>query len=230
MIYFIQAKKGGPIKIGFTTKAATQRLMQLQTSCPDELVILKEREGSVDQERALHANLSDHRIRGEWYNPTDEVIATMNAPLPDPLPVETEAFSGVAKPNPGILDGPDLSDEQTAYQFTQELVRQIVNHRRGLGMNIGEAIEDFCQKCDLGRTPDSLWKGKKCNIRISDLHRIFKEWLSCIHPDLVDYSQQILTHVCENRVFTSKRVLTDDQCRAAIREIKDRYRYGESAL
>lgn len=76
MIYFIQAEQGGPVKIGYTTgETIAARLSSLQTSCPFPLRVLRTMPGTTQDERALHARFADARLHGEWFHPTDELIA-----------------------------------------------------------------------------------------------------------------------------------------------------------
>lgn len=65
---------GETIKIGFTTNLG-MRLTQLRAS---ELLAFTP--GSVDDEKAIHASLSDDLDHGrEWYKPSDRVMALVNS-------------------------------------------------------------------------------------------------------------------------------------------------------
>lgn len=75
VVYFIQAA-GGPIKIGVTTDI-NQRLRELQVANPLPLVTLGTIPGTQALERELHLKLTQHRIRGEWFKPDDEVLAVL---------------------------------------------------------------------------------------------------------------------------------------------------------
>lgn len=72
-VYFIQARSGGPIKIGKAVDPK-QRLGQLQTSHPEPLVIIGVMEGGLEMEKQLHIRFSAYRVHGEWFMPCDELL------------------------------------------------------------------------------------------------------------------------------------------------------------
>ena len=74
VVYFVQAGKSGPIKIGFATDL-TKRIASLQTGCPDDLRLLAVVDGGREVERRMHNRVAGDRIRGEWFRPTAEVLA-----------------------------------------------------------------------------------------------------------------------------------------------------------
>jgi len=68
-IYFIQAGRNGPIKIGRATKPKN-RLRYLQTSSSEKLILLYDFEMKIDSEETyLHMRFKKDRIRGEWFKP-----------------------------------------------------------------------------------------------------------------------------------------------------------------
>lgn len=69
MIYFVQAGNGGPIKIGRTGDLGS-RLRELQTASPFELSLL----GVMPEESDLHQAFQDGLIRGEWFQPTHQLM------------------------------------------------------------------------------------------------------------------------------------------------------------
>lgn len=73
-IYFIQETASGGIKIGYTGQLPESRLKSLQTSNPNELVLLHYVRGSKENEAELHAHFARDRIRGEWFRPSAELI------------------------------------------------------------------------------------------------------------------------------------------------------------
>lgn len=73
VIYFVQSEHGGPIKIGRADDLA-KRMVGLQTSRPDKLVVLAAAQGTVELERQLHARFADIREKGEWFSPTPELM------------------------------------------------------------------------------------------------------------------------------------------------------------
>lgn len=72
-VYFIQAGEAGAVKIG-TAKSSVNRLRDLQIGCPMDLTLLREIPGGAEIERLLHGRFSDLRIRGEWFEYTDEML------------------------------------------------------------------------------------------------------------------------------------------------------------
>lgn len=74
-VYLIQGRSGGPVKIG-STNNVSNRLRTHQISHPDELVILCEFDERPSlNERTLHRRFADANIRGEWFTPTEEIMA-----------------------------------------------------------------------------------------------------------------------------------------------------------
>lgn len=73
VIYFIQSENGGPIKIGRADDLA-KRLVGLQVSRPDKLIVLAAAPGTVALERSLHSAFSDFREKGEWFSPTPALM------------------------------------------------------------------------------------------------------------------------------------------------------------
>jgi len=74
-VYFIQAEKG-PIKIGSAADPEI-RLAQLQVSNHETLTLLGACAGGFDREWELHDELQADRIRGEWYRPSEAVLAAV---------------------------------------------------------------------------------------------------------------------------------------------------------
>ena len=76
MIYFIQAGKDGPIKIGYShsDNGVKSRLSALQTSNHSNLFLLKITKGNLDYEKRLHLMFDDSRLRGEWFSPTVDLL------------------------------------------------------------------------------------------------------------------------------------------------------------
>ena len=80
-IYFIQANGAGPIKIGFTAGNPCRRMVKIQSDCPWPVSLLGAVPGSLDDEAAFHARLSDHVTQGEWFAANDTVLAEVRAAL-----------------------------------------------------------------------------------------------------------------------------------------------------
>ena len=65
-VYFVQAERGGPVKIGVTDDL-DRRLSMLQASSAERLVVIYALPGDRRTELELHKRFSEHRIRGEWF-------------------------------------------------------------------------------------------------------------------------------------------------------------------
>ena len=68
MIYFIQAGKNGPIKIGQSNDPEV-RLKNFQTGHYEELNLLFTITSDKLSDRDIHEILYEYRIRGEWFKP-----------------------------------------------------------------------------------------------------------------------------------------------------------------
>ena len=68
MIYFMQAGKNGPIKIG-DSEEIHDRIEQLQVGCPYELRLLFVYNDRDFDEIELHEHFKHEHIRGEWFRP-----------------------------------------------------------------------------------------------------------------------------------------------------------------
>jgi len=72
-IYFIQAGKGGPIKVG-NALDVRQRLNTLQVASPEKLTLLHSMSGTPELEKAYHKEWAEHRLRGEWFRPARDIL------------------------------------------------------------------------------------------------------------------------------------------------------------
>lgn len=78
MIYFIRSGKTGPIKIGYVSRdrSLTSRRMSLQVGNPEELYTLGVLDGyGLATEQALHKAFRAYRVRGEWFEACDSLLA-----------------------------------------------------------------------------------------------------------------------------------------------------------
>jgi hypothetical protein len=71
-VYFMQARDGGPIKIGYSVDVEARRAL-LQIGNPDELVVIATVPGGAREERAIHRVLERTRVRGEWFTDSDRL-------------------------------------------------------------------------------------------------------------------------------------------------------------
>lgn len=77
-IYFLT--EGTHIKIGYTTQPITSRIKQLNTGSVQEIYLLGWMWGTKELEKQLHQRFANSRVRfnGEWFDPTEELIAFIN--------------------------------------------------------------------------------------------------------------------------------------------------------
>lgn len=73
MIYFIQMNDDGPIKIGVANDLSA-RLSNLQCGNPYPLKLLGCLTGGYKKEKELHEQFKEHRMRGEWFHPSEELL------------------------------------------------------------------------------------------------------------------------------------------------------------
>jgi Meiotically up-regulated gene 113 len=73
VIYFIQAGRYGPVKIGIS-KNPRKRLRALQVPNPKPLTLLGVMEGDSDTEKEVHREFRNSRIRGEWFSISPELL------------------------------------------------------------------------------------------------------------------------------------------------------------
>jgi hypothetical protein len=78
MIYFVQAKSGGPIKIGHAVNVF-QRLRELQVANPAPLHVIGVMDGDLEAEARVHATFANDRLRGEWFSESDALKAFITA-------------------------------------------------------------------------------------------------------------------------------------------------------
>jgi hypothetical protein len=85
-IYFVQELPAGPIKIGWTANSVSERVHNVQTGNPREVVLIGIIGGSTQlNELSWHHRFHGCRCSGEWFWPTQELreaIATEAAPAP----------------------------------------------------------------------------------------------------------------------------------------------------
>jgi hypothetical protein len=81
MIYFIQAKSGGPVMIGFTNNLES-RLKQLQATEGRELVVLATMEGGMAEERGIHSRFEHLRLgHTEQFRPSPGLMEFIGRPV-----------------------------------------------------------------------------------------------------------------------------------------------------
>lgn len=80
-VYLIACGEPLSVKVGYTKGDPRFRLRQLQTGCPTKLVLLGWFPGSIEEERALHADLAPHRLTGEWFAVNEASSPALAGPI-----------------------------------------------------------------------------------------------------------------------------------------------------
>lgn len=80
-VYFIICMDAERCKIGFTKGDVYKRLKSLQTGSSSELILVAKHPGTPETERAVHDKFAHLRLRGEWFELTDELRAYMVSAL-----------------------------------------------------------------------------------------------------------------------------------------------------
>lgn len=77
-VYFVQARKMGLIKIGYSTNVQ-KRLQALSTGCPDALDLLCVVKGNQRLESSIHQKFAEERVKGEWFSPSSRILSFIKA-------------------------------------------------------------------------------------------------------------------------------------------------------
>lgn len=120
-IYFIEAGKGGPVKIGRANYVAT-RLRDMQVGNHEQLTVLATFEGVPCNEKGLHELFRDNNIRGEWFERTEaleDAIIYLDRCSPN------KAFRYIAK---------HLIAQEKSFQTTQQKPKKQKPERRKVGI------------------------------------------------------------------------------------------------
>lgn len=72
-VYFMRAASGA-IKIG-TTYNPKSRLRSIRSCTPEPVELLTDFEGGFERESYLHGVFAAERIRGEWFAPSERLLA-----------------------------------------------------------------------------------------------------------------------------------------------------------
>ena len=83
-IYAIQLDSG-PVKIGYTANDPRLRRATIQSHHAEKATLIGFMSGSRADEKSIHLKLLQSHIRGEWFNPTNQVLSFIKAmpPLPN---------------------------------------------------------------------------------------------------------------------------------------------------
>jgi hypothetical protein len=81
-VYFAQHGDAGLIKIGFTRVDPARRIRALQEACPEVLRWIGFYPTRADEERRVHQRFAADRARGEWFRPSDALLAFIREMCP----------------------------------------------------------------------------------------------------------------------------------------------------
>jgi hypothetical protein len=86
-VYFVKAVTIGLVKIG-KADCVRSRFRVLRTTSPDTLMLLGciVSDDGTALERDLHRQFAAHRSHGEWFKPSDELLAYISAHASTPPP------------------------------------------------------------------------------------------------------------------------------------------------
>lgn len=73
VVYFLQSRPSGPIKIGTTTDLG-RRMATLRAGLPITSELLCTLTGSRELESHFHETFKEHRLEGEWFEPVPELL------------------------------------------------------------------------------------------------------------------------------------------------------------
>lgn len=90
-VYFVQAGKEGPIKIG-VARDVQQRIGSLQTANHEKLSLIATVDGGRDTEEKLHRHFAGHRLQGEWFKPAADLLKFIAERCKKPDEYEVEKF------------------------------------------------------------------------------------------------------------------------------------------
>lgn len=111
----MEAEGLGRIKIGFTDQPAVTRRQELQTGCPQPLKIVGLMPGDVSLEQALHACFAADRIQGEWFRPSQALLAYIAGNCPGWTP----EFAELARWAPGLVSVWEVAAEYRNFDSDQ---------------------------------------------------------------------------------------------------------------
>lgn len=80
-VYFVQGKKTGLVKIGYSVRYPSSRIDELRSASPDKLILLGTAPGSRTAEAHLHNMFADDHSHAEWFKPSDRLLS-LAASLP----------------------------------------------------------------------------------------------------------------------------------------------------
>ena len=90
-LYAIEAPRYGAIKFGISANPK-DRLAEMQVGCPERLRLLGFIDGGLQLEREIHTILGSSRIRGEWFNCSDDMVSLVAGLISDGIRSQVDEF------------------------------------------------------------------------------------------------------------------------------------------
>lgn len=135
MIYFVMNKRTSDIKIGFTDRSIEERLKEFATTInPSDLIVLGTREGSQQDESALHAKYSAHKAWGEWFFASRDLLLEALC-LGQPAPRTSVA--------PTFSNGITIQGNRLKYEgknFTRNILLQLIREAPPIDIMVDSSI------------------------------------------------------------------------------------------
>lgn len=82
-VYLMKNNRNGYIKIGFTSKEPKYREKTLQSEDPDITLIYSKQGCNMDDEKTLHKEYSQKRLRGEWFDLDEDDVYEIKTRMND---------------------------------------------------------------------------------------------------------------------------------------------------
>lgn len=136
-VYFIRRNldPDGLIKIGFTRNVSA-RLQTLSTATPGGVELLASCAGDAAVEHSLHREHAAHRVDGEWFHPTTEVMAAVAKAKTSPDPFNEK---GPARPKSHLVAPEDEFSGDICVESRFYLNELVKREWRGVGDTAEEA-------------------------------------------------------------------------------------------
>jgi hypothetical protein len=174
-IYVVRGSQTGSFKIGFSENA-TRRIKSLQTSSPEKLEVVCVALGSLEEEKSLHAKLSRHRIKGEWYQPhteIDQVILDL-----------------------GSRDGHFCREEESQDEHTSNIREKLIyitnTNRIIYGWGVQESIRAISRKTGIARGAfESILRGRMKNATVLIYMAITSEYVATLTAEIQFYTENL---------------------------------------
>jgi hypothetical protein len=156
VVYFLRSESG-KIKIGVTAHIK-RRLGQYRTHASESVELIGCIPGGIEVEKSIHRELSEHRLNGEWFSPSADVMRKIDGLLAAGIspPVETQKE-------------PDYYTKK-AVDWCGDAVRVL---RRRDKVSAAEAKKAFAKLCAIDDgTVETLLRGRHTEISAAKFEAI----------------------------------------------------------